>query len=358
MCSFIANKGYFCQYMWMTSKMAGKKQTMAPMWKKLMKNVDIDEPTSFLDHENLGCTQCECKPNETIIEENTKMFESRVSAGAAEKLSGWQTSRTNSSVVLRHGGTFSKMRWAILRIGKQESGAIVQSLNSLPGWPSIQAGRTWISWRIVRNLLTKCLIACTWNELDDLISCGQSTSLRDQSQNGLRHVAEAWQGWFLTLFITRTISDNIVMWVIRHSIADWVCFQTQTLLEILRTQHQPQELSCVFLEAEHLSQSVGCTRSKLLSRAVPQNVKSFLWMLDYVWVTSSRSLGHSDRSVTFNKQQGPSHTSKPAGNWESSWFQNQETTCQKKTKGWSVEWSGLCTHQHTFFSRWFSVVHF
>ena len=29
--------------------MAGKKQNMAPMWKK-MKNVDIDGPTSFLDH--------------------------------------------------------------------------------------------------------------------------------------------------------------------------------------------------------------------------------------------------------------------------------------------------------------------
>ena len=30
--------------------MAGKKQYMAPMWKKMMNNVDIDEPTSFLDH--------------------------------------------------------------------------------------------------------------------------------------------------------------------------------------------------------------------------------------------------------------------------------------------------------------------
>ena len=31
-------------------KMAGKKQNMTPMWKKLMKHVDLDEPTSFLDH--------------------------------------------------------------------------------------------------------------------------------------------------------------------------------------------------------------------------------------------------------------------------------------------------------------------
>ena len=41
-------------------KMAGKQQHMAPMRKKLMKNVDLDEPTSFLDHVYLGCTQREC----------------------------------------------------------------------------------------------------------------------------------------------------------------------------------------------------------------------------------------------------------------------------------------------------------
>ena len=51
-------------------KMARKKQNMVPMWKKLMKNVDIDEPTSFLDH----VSQRECKPNEFIIEEYSITF--------------------------------------------------------------------------------------------------------------------------------------------------------------------------------------------------------------------------------------------------------------------------------------------
>ena len=46
-----------------------------------MKNVDLDEPISFLDHV-FGCTQCECKPNKTITDEYRKMFESRISAGA------------------------------------------------------------------------------------------------------------------------------------------------------------------------------------------------------------------------------------------------------------------------------------
>ena len=63
---------------------------MALMGKNLMKYVDLDEPTSFLDDENLGCTQRECKPNETIIERFTKMFESRTSAVATEKLPVWE----------------------------------------------------------------------------------------------------------------------------------------------------------------------------------------------------------------------------------------------------------------------------
>ena len=36
----------------------------------------------------LGCIQRECKPNENITDEYRKMFESRTSAGAIEKLPG------------------------------------------------------------------------------------------------------------------------------------------------------------------------------------------------------------------------------------------------------------------------------
>ena len=46
---------------------AGKKQNLDPMWKKWMKHVDLGEPTSFLDHVYLGCTQCECKPDESSL---------------------------------------------------------------------------------------------------------------------------------------------------------------------------------------------------------------------------------------------------------------------------------------------------
>ena len=45
-------------------KKGGKKKNMAHLWESLMKNEDIDEPTSFLNHVYLGCSQRDCKPNE------------------------------------------------------------------------------------------------------------------------------------------------------------------------------------------------------------------------------------------------------------------------------------------------------
>ena len=66
----IENKDYSYRYTWMTLKWLERSRTWIPCGRnKLMKNVDLDEPTSLLDHVYLGCTQRECKPNETIVEE-------------------------------------------------------------------------------------------------------------------------------------------------------------------------------------------------------------------------------------------------------------------------------------------------
>ena len=48
------------------------------------------------DHVCLGCTQRQCKSNESIIEENKKMFESRISARATEKVPVWETSHAKT----------------------------------------------------------------------------------------------------------------------------------------------------------------------------------------------------------------------------------------------------------------------
>ena len=61
-CLFVhREKGLFLSVYVDDIKLAGKKQNIVPMWKVLNKELDLGEPTSFLDHVYLGCTQRQCE---------------------------------------------------------------------------------------------------------------------------------------------------------------------------------------------------------------------------------------------------------------------------------------------------------
>ena len=49
-------------------KLAGKKQNLDPMWKVLNKEVDLGEPTFFLDHVYLDCTQRQCQSSKDTVD--------------------------------------------------------------------------------------------------------------------------------------------------------------------------------------------------------------------------------------------------------------------------------------------------
>ena len=85
-CSFAhREKGLFLSVYVDDIRLAGKKQNINPMWKILNKEVDLGEPTSFLDHVYLGCTQRQCEISKDIVDSYRTMFEFRISAGATEK---------------------------------------------------------------------------------------------------------------------------------------------------------------------------------------------------------------------------------------------------------------------------------
>ena len=67
-------------------KLAGEKQNINPTWKLLMKDVDLGEPASFLDHVYLGCTHRECQISKDIVDNYKSTFESRISAEAMDKI--------------------------------------------------------------------------------------------------------------------------------------------------------------------------------------------------------------------------------------------------------------------------------
>ena len=89
-------KGLFLSVYVDDIKLAGKKHNIDPMWKVLNKEVDLGEPTSFLDHVYLGCTQRQCEVSQNIVDNYRTMFESRISAGGLEKLPFSQKTRISS----------------------------------------------------------------------------------------------------------------------------------------------------------------------------------------------------------------------------------------------------------------------
>ena len=96
-CFFVhREKGLFLSVYADDTKLAGKKQNIDPMWKLLNKEVDLGEPTSFLDHVYLGCTQRQCEISKDIVDNYRTMFESRISAGGTEKLPFFENLRISS----------------------------------------------------------------------------------------------------------------------------------------------------------------------------------------------------------------------------------------------------------------------
>ena len=144
-------------------------------------NVDVDEHTSFLDHVYLECTQRERKPNESIIEQYTKMFESH-------KFQLEQHKIYRSGKNLTHKQKRSPTTWRDMLKNALSDTATSQTRK----W-SICTKFQVLSWMTIRKNLNQ-LNNYQWHELDDLTSGGQSPSLRYQSRNRLKHVTDAWQG--------------------------------------------------------------------------------------------------------------------------------------------------------------------
>ena len=86
-CLFVhREKGLFLSVYVDDTKLSGKKQNINPLWKSTQQEIDLGEPTSFLDHVYLGCTQRQCEISKDTVDNYRTMFKSRVSARATEKL--------------------------------------------------------------------------------------------------------------------------------------------------------------------------------------------------------------------------------------------------------------------------------
>ena len=218
-------------------KLAGKKQNLDPMWKLLNKEVELGEPTSFLDDVYLGCTQRQCEISKDIVDNYRTMFESRISAEGTEKLPFTQNLRFSSwsydveghakKCVERYCELANKTTQQLYKVStpciddhyfKEEEMKSVGRLSKVCSQIVLKClylariGRPDILWSVNKLALsiTKWTKACD-KRLNRLISC-------------IHH--------------TRVNTNNIVMWVILQNNADWDCFKTLTSREILKIPNQ------------------------------------------------------------------------------------------------------------------------
>ena len=136
-------------------KLTGKKQNIDPMWKVLNKEVDLGEPTSFLDHVHLGCTQSQFEISKDIVHSYRAIIWIANFRGRNRKTSIlWKYSYL--LVVFRQGRTCQEMSGTILWVGKQDDSTTLQSVYSMHRWPPLQRGRNEICWRIVKSIISNC----------------------------------------------------------------------------------------------------------------------------------------------------------------------------------------------------------
>ena len=138
-----------------------------------------------------------------LLMNTEKMFESRISPGATEKLPGWETR------------SLGLLTWKGMRKMRGTIDIASQQINQSSNWirylhhvlTTINSKKkNWKRWEnFKKSALKLSWHFCTWLELVDQSSCGWYTNEHEQSRNG--HVTDAWLVWYLT-FITRVITDQ------------------------------------------------------------------------------------------------------------------------------------------------------
>ena len=222
------------------------------MWKVLNKEVDLGEPTSFLDHVYLGCTQRQCEVSQIFVDNYRTMFESRISAGGLEKLPFSQNIRISSwsydmvghakKCVERYCELANKTTQQLYKVStpciddhhfKEEETKSVGELSST-----------------CSQIVLKCLYLARIGRPDILWSVNKLA----RSITKWTKACDKRLNRLISYIHTQVNTNNIVMWEILLGNADWDCFRTLTLREILKIQNPHLEELCASLEVIHLFQ--------------------------------------------------------------------------------------------------------
>ena len=124
-------------------RMTGKKQNLAPMWKKLMKLVEFDEQTSFLDDVTWDALNVNAKRTKSL-------------SINFEKCSNHERLLPQLNYY-QDGKDLTQKLSEVLWTGKQRDGAIVHCFNVWLRWSQLQEGGVGNSRRIFRCMFSNSL---------------------------------------------------------------------------------------------------------------------------------------------------------------------------------------------------------
>ena len=195
-----------------------------PTWKILMQDVVLGEPTSFLYHVYLGCTQREFQISNALMVNYRDMFEFWISAGDKENyLPELQGNLMQRPCLL------GSMTWRVTRrnVWTNFENLQIKRLNqqlyevATPCMDDHQFKEEENAWvgvltTVCSQIVPKCMYLArveTWY----FVGCEQICSC---SHNyGQNFVTNAWRVWCRTSII-QVNTGNIVMWETQHNIAD------------------------------------------------------------------------------------------------------------------------------------------
>ena len=209
-------------------KLRGKTNNIEPTWKFLMKDVDLGEPTSFLGHVYLGCTQRECQISNDIVTNYRTMFESRISAGGVEKLPCSENLRISS--------------WSYNMEGHDKK--CVERYCELANKTTQQ----------LCKVSTPCIDHHHFKE-EDLKSVRELSKVCSQIVLKCQYLARIVRPdilWSMNKF-ARSIANWTKAEILLNN-ADWDCFKILTWREILKIQNPLRVEHCAFLEVIQLFQ--------------------------------------------------------------------------------------------------------
>ena len=138
----------------MTWNWLEKIQNINPMWKILQKEFGLGESTSFLDHQNMGCTQVQCEISKDIVKNFGTVFESSIVAKVTETLSTrkiWASLRRYMT-----SKVMSRNVWN--DIVSEQTGRLNKKTKFQihPLMTILSKKKNWNPWRIVQSMFSNC----------------------------------------------------------------------------------------------------------------------------------------------------------------------------------------------------------